>query len=96
MVKIHGQEDLGKIQEPEVSNRKLGSSAASQKNRAELILGRIDRIPIWSLPASFLAVIGLGYFFTFFDITNIGFAMPAIASQFMLSGSETLFLAPFP
>jgi MFS family permease len=68
-------------------------SPASSRGRAEAILGRIDRIPIWSLPASFLVVIGLGYFFTFFDITNIGFAMPAIATQFLLTGSEDIFVA---
>jgi MFS family permease len=61
--------------------------------KAERILARIDRLPIWALPGSFLAIIGLGYFFIFFDISNIGFAMPAIASQFRLTGSETLFVA---
>ncbi|MEM3185167.1 MAG: MFS transporter [Conexivisphaerales archaeon] len=59
----------------------------------KLILARMDRIPIWSLPASFLIIIGVGYFFTFYDISDIGFAMPAIAPQFKLSGSEVLFVA---
>jgi MFS family permease len=53
----------------------------------------MDRIPAWSFPAIFIAIIGLGYFFTFFDISDMGFAMPAIASQFSLNGSETLFVA---
>jgi MFS family permease len=35
----------------------------------------------------------LGYFFTFYDISNIGFAMPAINEQFHLSNSTSLFLA---
>lgn len=35
----------------------------------------------------------MGYFFTFYDITDIGFAMPAIAPAFNLTGSETLFVA---
>lgn len=48
---------------------------------------------MWSLPWSHLAIIGLGYFFTFYDITDIGFAMPAIDDQFHLSGSESLFVA---
>lgn len=57
------------------------------------LIGRIDRITTWAFPRSFLAIIGLGYFFTFFDITNIGLAMPAIAVQFNLTGSESLFVA---
>ena len=63
------------------------------KASGKTILARMDRIPIWSLPTSFLAIIGVGYFFVFFDISDIGFAMPAIAPQFNLSGSETLFVA---
>ena len=53
----------------------------------------MDRIPIWAFPTSLILIIGSGYFFTFFDITDIGFAMPAIAEQFQLTGSETLFVA---
>lgn len=57
------------------------------------LLARLNRIPVWSLPKSYLAIIGLGYFFTFYDISNIGFAMPAINEQFHLSNSTSLFLA---
>ena len=35
----------------------------------------------------------MGYFFTFYDIADIGFAMPAIATQFNLTGNESLFVA---
>ena len=62
-------------------------------NKGTEILSRMNRIPIWAFPGFFIVIIGLGYFFTFFDITNIGFAMPAIASQFDLTGSESLFVA---
>ena len=61
--------------------------------RKQALLARLNRIPIWSLPKSYLAIIGLGYFFTFYDISNIGFAMPAINEQFHLSNSTSLFLA---
>ncbi len=57
------------------------------------IIARANRIPVWSLPASFLAIIGLGYFFTFYDISDIGLAMPAIDAQFNLHGSIILFIA---
>ncbi len=57
------------------------------------ILARLDRIPVWSLPWSYLVIIGIGYFFTFFDIADIGYGMPAIAKQFHLSGSTSTFVA---
>ncbi len=57
------------------------------------ILARMDRLEHWPLPPLSILVIGLGYFFTFFDITDIGFAMPPIAAQFRLTHSEILFFA---
>lgn len=65
----------------------------AHKLSTESILARQDRIPAWTLPRWYLVIIGIGYFFTFFDITDIGFTMPAIAEQFHLSGSEALFVA---
>lgn len=71
-----------------------GSVGASGDNSAgDAILARLDRIPIWALPASYLVIIGVGYFFTFFDIADIGYGMPAIAAQFHLSGSTSTFVA---
>ncbi|MDE2140770.1 MAG: MFS transporter, partial [Gammaproteobacteria bacterium] len=60
---------------------------------AAQVLARQDRIPAWTLPRWYLVVIGIGYFFTFFDIADIGYAMPAIAGEFKLTGSESLFVA---
>lgn len=59
------------------------------------LMARLNRIPSWSLPTSFLVIIGIGYFFTFYDISDIGFAMPAIESQFSIpaNGFISLFLA---
>ncbi|HLH86371.1 MAG TPA: MFS transporter, partial [Thermoplasmataceae archaeon] len=57
------------------------------------IIARTNRIPVWSLPTYFLVIIGLGYFFTFYDISDIGLAMPAIGVQFNLGSSTELFLA---
>jgi putative MFS transporter len=57
------------------------------------VLARLDRIPVWALPYRYLAIIGVGYFFTFFDIADIGYGMPAIAKQFHLSGATTTFVA---
>jgi MFS transporter, putative metabolite:H+ symporter len=63
-----------------------------ERNGAD-ILGRLNRIPVWAFPPSFLVIIGMGYFFTFYDITDIGYAMAAIGPQFHLTGNESLFVA---
>jgi MFS transporter, putative metabolite:H+ symporter len=62
-------------------------------NRAAEILARQDRIEVWALPWFYLAIIGTGYFFTFYDIADIGFALPQIQTQFALTGNESTFLA---
>src|ERR1700733_61278 len=75
-----------------------GAAAAAETDpgamvRAGLILARQDRIPVWSLPGVYLVIIGVGYFFTFFDIADIGYAMPAINKQFSLSSGASTFVA---
>lgn len=49
------------------------------------VLARLDRIPVWPWPRKLLWVLGAGYFFAFFDIVNIGAALPEIAKQFNIS-----------
>ena len=61
--------------------------------RGQALLERIDRLPGWPLPGFDLVVLGVAYFFVFFDITDIGFAMPAIVTQFHLSDSDVKFVA---
>jgi putative MFS transporter len=60
---------------------------------ASAVLARMDRLPSWALPRRYLVIIGVGYFFTFFDIADIGYGMPAIAKQFKLSGTTSTFVA---
>lgn len=69
----------------------MKNSDSDQRNIE--LLARLNRIPVWALPKNYLAIIGIGYFFTFYDISNIGFAMPAINEQFHLSNATSLFLA---
>jgi MFS transporter, putative metabolite:H+ symporter len=52
---------------------------------AGAILARLDRIPIWPYPRSVLCIIGFGFFFAFFDIVTIGFAVPVVSKQFDVS-----------
>jgi MFS transporter, putative metabolite:H+ symporter len=44
---------------------------SSGPNAASMVIDRLDRIPVWSLPGLFIGVIGLGFLFTFYDIFDI-------------------------
>jgi len=52
------------------------------------ISARIDRLPIWPYPWIVLIVIGASFFFAFFDIVTIGFALPVIIKQFDVSAEQ--------
>lgn len=69
--------------------------SSSDDQTISRLIARLNRITTWSLPRSFLVIIGIGYFFTFYDISDIGLAMPAIEFQFNISptGFISLFLA---
>ncbi len=68
---------------------------ASRKSDAAAIMARLERIPIWSLPNLTIAIIGLGFLFTFFDIGDINVSfiqtcvqivpgcLPQIASRYL-------------
>ncbi|MCS5636245.1 MAG: MFS transporter [Myxococcota bacterium] len=49
------------------------------------LLARLDRIPVWPYPRSVLVIVGAGFFFAYFDIVTIGFALPVISEQFHVS-----------
>ncbi len=59
----------------------------------QALLDRMDRLPGWPLSRFDLAVLGLAYFFVFYDITDIGFGLPAIVKQFHLSDNDVKFVA---
>ncbi|MCF8567883.1 MFS transporter [Alicyclobacillus tolerans] len=48
-------------------------------------LARLDRLPVWPFSYGLIALLGLGYFFSFFDITNIAYGLPVISKQFHVS-----------
>ena len=50
-----------------------------------MMLARLDRIPVWPYPRSVLAIVGAGFFFAYFDIVTIGFALPVISKEFGVS-----------
>lgn len=52
-----------------------------------LIVGRLDRLPRWPYGRALLWIVGAGYFFGFFDVVNIGFALPVISKQFHVTAA---------
>ncbi|MEP3275685.1 MAG: MFS transporter [Stappiaceae bacterium] len=61
-----------------------GGVVVDGKTQAEAatIIARLDRIPVWPYPRSVLWIVGFGFFFAFFDIVTIGFAVPVVVEQF--------------
>jgi MFS transporter, putative metabolite:H+ symporter len=59
--------------------------SADRTRRRPGPLARLDRIPVWPYEKRLLWVVGAGYFFAFFDIVTISFALPVIATQFHVS-----------
>ncbi len=49
---------------------------------------RIDRLPQWGLSSFSYFTMGIGWFFVFYDITVIGFTLPALIQQFHLTGAD--------
>ena len=49
------------------------------------IIERLDAIRVWPYPRRVLIALGAAYFFAFYDIVNIGDALPVIAKQFEIS-----------
>src|SRR3954463_16763909 len=56
------------------------------------LLARPDRLPLWPYPRRLLWVVGVGYFFAFFDAVNVGFALPVIDRQFDISQADASFI----
>jgi putative MFS transporter len=57
----------------------------AERVRAGELSARLDRLPVWPYGNGLLVVVGFGFFFAFFDVVNIGFALPRIAADFHVS-----------
>jgi MFS family permease len=68
-------------------------SAGAGRDRESALLARMNRLPGWPLPKFDFVVLGVAYFFVFYDIADIGFGMPAIVTQWHLSTATTKFVA---
>jgi hypothetical protein len=63
------------------------TSQAGGTRRVAEILAPQGRIHVWALRWRYLAIIGTGYFFTFYDISDIGFGILQIQTQLRLTGA---------
>ena len=48
---------------------------------AGLLIARLDRISVWSLPGLFIGIIGVGFLFTFYDIFDINVSFIQTCTQ---------------
>ena len=48
---------------------------------AGMLIARLDRIPVWSLPGLFVGIIGVGFLFTFYDIFDINVSFIQTCTQ---------------
>jgi putative MFS transporter len=62
--------------------------STTQPTTGPELIARLDRIPIWPYPTSTLWIIGAGFFFAFFDIVTIGFALPVLTREFGVSEEQ--------
>jgi MFS transporter, putative metabolite:H+ symporter len=46
-----------------------------------MLIARLDRIPVWSLPGLFIGIIGVGFLFTFYDIFDINVSFIQTCTQ---------------
>lgn len=64
---------------------------ATMKSTVEdvaLLNARIDRLPSWGLTRAVFFILGLGFFFVFYDVTSFGFALPTVAKVLNISSAE--------
>jgi putative MFS transporter len=63
------------------SGDRTRSETAAGDHDARSILGRLDRLDVWSMPFLFVGIIGLGFLFTFYDVfdINVSFIQTCVA-----------------
>jgi MFS family permease len=64
----------------------------------QTIIARLERLQVWSLSYTFIAIIGLGFLFTFYDIfdINVSFIQTCIALNPGCTPETALNALPFP
>lgn len=65
----------------------MNSSQNSNSKLTAILLTRLDRLPGWPFHWYILAIIGMSYFFSFYDIVIIATVLPKITQEFHVSQS---------
>jgi putative MFS transporter len=53
-----------------------------------VLIGRLDGLKAWPYAARVMWIVGVGYFITFFDITNVAFGLPVFSKLFHMTAVE--------
>ncbi|MDQ0189362.1 MFS transporter [Alicyclobacillus cycloheptanicus] len=67
------------------------STEIGAKDRIASLNARIDRLPVWGLSKMVFIVVGLSYFFAFYDISAISFTLPILTKMFHLTTAQTAY-----
>jgi MFS transporter, putative metabolite:H+ symporter len=67
------------------------NQAASFEQRDAELNARIDRLTGWGLSPTVFVVVGLSYFFAFYDISAIAFTLPTLTDRFGLTEAQTAY-----
>lgn len=70
------------------------TSGSTARSIADLN-ARIDRLPVWGLNRGIFFIVGLAYFFAFYDISAIAYSLPALTTQFHLHGAQLAYPVTF-
>ncbi|HET7386385.1 MAG TPA: MFS transporter [Nocardioidaceae bacterium] len=76
----------------------MTSTGASTTAEGRRIVARLERLEVWSLSYSFIAIIGLGFLFTFYDIfdINVSFIQTCVELKAGCTPENALSSLPLP
>lgn len=66
-------------------------NGASFEQRDAELNARIDRLPGWGLSPAVFVVVGLSYFFAFYEISAISYTLPTLTERFNLTEAQTAY-----
>jgi putative MFS transporter len=59
------------------------------------LTARLDRLTVWPYTTAVIWVVGIGYFISFFDITNVAFGLPVFSKIFHMTAAQTAYPISF-
>jgi putative MFS transporter len=59
------------------------------------LTARLDRLTVWPYTSAVIWVVGIGYFISFFDITNVAFGLPVFSKIFGMTAAQTAYPISF-